>query len=509
MSPSARPGERGADAPAPGLTRPSSRSPRPVRTPSRGRRHRAPRPRRADEHPSARTRAPTRSASCSTSTCSRCSRPRAPPAPPARSPRCRCRSARRRTPTCAWCSWSASARPTRDDFRRAGAALARAVRDRHAVATTIPAVEPDDRPGAVRRRRDARLLRLPLALGARPSTPPVAASCWPAWPTTDRPALQRAMAIGGASWRARTPRLGALEPQEPGLARRPGRARWPGRPGSRSGLGREGAGRRGVRRHPRRRPGLGHPAAADPARLHPGRRRRAVRRPSCWSARASPSTPAGYSIKPGEAMVNMKRDMTGGAVVIVGARRAGRRSAARSGWSAWSPPPRTPSAATRCAPATWSATTAAAPPRSPTPTPRAGWCSPTRWPTPSTHLDPAVLVDVATLTGAIKVALGPAGRRPVRQRRRAGRALLDAGARAGEPLWRLPLAADYEEKLSSKVADADNAPGGPGAITAALFLQHFVGDVPWAHLDIASAGDAPDDASSGPRAPPASVPGCC
>ena len=57
----------------------------------------------------------------------------------------------------------------------------------------------------------------------------------------------------------------------------------------------------------------------------------------------------------------------------------------------------------------------------------------------------------------------------------------------------VPLYADYEEKLSSKVADADNAPGGAGAIMAALFLQHFVGRVPWAHLDIASVGDSPSD----------------
>jgi leucyl aminopeptidase len=69
----------------------------------------------------------------------------------------------------------------------------------------------------------------------------------------------------------------------------------------------------------------------------------------------------------------------------------------------------------------------------------------------------------------------------------------DAGEAAGEPLWRFPLAADYEEKLTSTVADADNAPGGPGAITAALFLQHFVGSVPWAHLDIASVGDSPSE----------------
>ena len=68
-----------------------------------------------------------------------------------------------------------------------------------------------------------------------------------------------------------------------------------------------------------------------------------------------------------------------------------------------------------------------------------------------------------------------------------------ASLRAGEPLWRMPLVADYEEKLASKVADADNAPGGAGAITAALFLQPFTGGLPWVHLDIASAGDAPKE----------------
>ncbi|HEX6876423.1 MAG TPA: leucyl aminopeptidase, partial [Nocardioidaceae bacterium] len=64
---------------------------------------------------------------------------------------------------------------------------------------------------------------------------------------------------------------------------------------------------------------------------------------------------------------------------------------------------------------------------------------------------------------------------------------------AGEPLWRMPLVDDYEERLESKVADADNAAGGPGAITAALFLRHFTGGLPWAHLDIASVGDSPVD----------------
>jgi leucyl aminopeptidase len=51
------------------------------------------------------------------------------------------------------------------------------------------------------------------------------------------------------------------------------------------------------------------------------------------------------------------------------------------------------------------------------------------------------------------------------------------------------------------VADANNAPGGPGAITAALFLQHFAGDVPWAHLDVASTGDAPADSYEWSKGP--------
>jgi leucyl aminopeptidase len=96
------------------------------------------------------------------------------------------------------------------------------------------------------------------------------------------------------------------------------------------------------------------------------------------------------------------------------------------------------------------------------------------------------LVDVATLTGACVVALGkvttglfgtpPAWMDAVRQ----------AAARAGEPVWELPLGAEYRELLKSDVADIVNSGGrAGGAITAAMFLREFVGDTPWAHLDIA------------------------
>jgi leucyl aminopeptidase len=117
------------------------------------------------------------------------------------------------------------------------------------------------------------------------------------------------------------------------------------------------------------------------------------------------------------------------------------------------------------------------------------------------RLKPTALVDVATLTGAIKISLGQrTGGIFATDDALAGH-LIDAGRSAGEPLWRMPLVDDYEERLESKVADADNAAGHPGAITAALFLRPFTGGVPWAHLDIASVGDSPVDAyewSSGP-----------
>ena len=108
----------------------------------------------------------------------------------------------------------------------------------------------------------------------------------------------------------------------------------------------------------------------------------------------------------------------------------------------------------------------------------------------ATRLKPDLLVDVATLTGAMKVGLGL---------RTGGyftnddavAALIDAAAGAsGERMWRMPLADVYEPLLESRIADADNAPGRAQAITAALFLQHFTGGLPWAHLDVASVCDS-------------------
>jgi leucyl aminopeptidase len=109
------------------------------------------------------------------------------------------------------------------------------------------------------------------------------------------------------------------------------------------------------------------------------------------------------------------------------------------------------------------------------------------------ELDPDVLVDVATLTGAMKTSLGQRTGGFFATDNALATSLRVASLAAGEPLWRMPLVDDYEERIASTVADADNAGGPPGAITAALFLRHFSGGLPWAHLDLASVGDSPVD----------------
>jgi leucyl aminopeptidase len=108
-------------------------------------------------------------------------------------------------------------------------------------------------------------------------------------------------------------------------------------------------------------------------------------------------------------------------------------------------------------------------------------------------LGATVLVDVATLTGAMKVALGTKTAGLYATTDGLADALLTAGGHAGEPLWRMPLADEYADLLESTVADANNAPGNPGGTTAALFLKPFAGALPWAHLDVAGPARAGAD----------------
>ncbi|WP_375476925.1 M17 family metallopeptidase [uncultured Jatrophihabitans sp.] len=109
------------------------------------------------------------------------------------------------------------------------------------------------------------------------------------------------------------------------------------------------------------------------------------------------------------------------------------------------------------------------------------------------RLRPTHLIDIATLTGAMKTALGLRIAGLFATSDELARALLAAAEEADEPLWRMPMPAEYAGLLDSSVADANNAPGSPGAITAALFLRPFAGDVAWAHLDIAGPARAAKD----------------
>lgn len=106
-------------------------------------------------------------------------------------------------------------------------------------------------------------------------------------------------------------------------------------------------------------------------------------------------------------------------------------------------------------------------------------------------LEPDVLVDVATLTGAVTLALGRTHAGLFTADDRLGAALLEAGEATGERLWRLPLVEEYRSALDSAVADVHHVadPGftGAGSIVAALFLQRFAGSRRWAHLDVAGA----------------------
>ncbi len=97
-----------------------------------------------------------------------------------------------------------------------------------------------------------------------------------------------------------------------------------------------------------------------------------------------------------------------------------------------------------------------------------------------------ILLDAATLTGACAVALGPVSTGVLGNDQAVVDAVLAAGVRTGEPMWQLPMFREYRELLKSDIADVKNIGGREGgAITAAKFLEEFVGDARWAHLDIA------------------------
>jgi leucyl aminopeptidase len=111
---------------------------------------------------------------------------------------------------------------------------------------------------------------------------------------------------------------------------------------------------------------------------------------------------------------------------------------------------------------------------------------------------PQFMVDLATLTGAVLVALGKEHAGLFSNNDELSERLTAAGQATGERIWRLPLASEYDKLIDSDFADMKNTGGrNAGSITAAQFLQRFVNDTPWAHLDVAGvAMDSPKTAIS-------------
>ena len=102
---------------------------------------------------------------------------------------------------------------------------------------------------------------------------------------------------------------------------------------------------------------------------------------------------------------------------------------------------------------------------------------------------PTFMVNLATLTGAILVALGKEYAGLFSNNDELSARLTGAGQATGEKVWRMPMGPAYDKMLESQFADMKNIGGrNAGSITAAQFLQRFVNDTPWAHLDIAGTG---------------------
>jgi leucyl aminopeptidase len=110
------------------------------------------------------------------------------------------------------------------------------------------------------------------------------------------------------------------------------------------------------------------------------------------------------------------------------------------------------------------------------------------------------LIDVATLTGAVVVALGKITTGLWGTPQPWVDHVRTAADRAGEKVWQMPLFEEYREQLKSEIADMLNSPGRPaGSVTAAMFLKEFAGDGPWAHLDIAGTAWAEDSKAWQPK----------
>ncbi|MEI2712365.1 MAG: leucyl aminopeptidase family protein [Nocardioides sp.] len=381
---------------------------------------------------------------------------------------------------------------TPDHVRRAAAALARAVKDRESVVSTIASVGDEDVLAA---------FVIGMMLGSfsfdlradGPGAQPVARVVCAAQPdAAERDGtLARAVAIGGAAWRSRM-----LATVPANIKNPPWLAEVALELADEAGLQVEVWDETKLAKA-----GMGGILAVGQASATPPRLIRLDYAPK-GASRKTPRVvlvgkgitfdTGGLSIKPGEGMVTMKRDMTGGAVVMatmaalaaVGCpvRVTGLIAAAENavGGDAMRPG----DVITHYGGRTTEVTNTDAEGRLVMADALAFAVD---------KLDPAALVDVATLTGGIKVALGQTLGGLFADSDPLAEVLLLAGRSSGEPLWRMPLEEAYVDRLASKIADADNSAGAPQSIMAAHFLHAFTGNVPWAHLDLASVGDARKD----------------
>jgi leucyl aminopeptidase len=117
------------------------------------------------------------------------------------------------------------------------------------------------------------------------------------------------------------------------------------------------------------------------------------------------------------------------------------------------------------------------------------------------HIEPDEMIDLATLTGAVVIALGQGLSGVMASDDGLAGRVLAAADGAGERMWRLPLHEEYKEGLKSDVADLNNISSqrGAGAIVAALFMREFTSGIPWAHLDIAGTAFTERELPLGPK----------
>jgi len=119
------------------------------------------------------------------------------------------------------------------------------------------------------------------------------------------------------------------------------------------------------------------------------------------------------------------------------------------------------------------------------------------------NLDPDYLIDIATLTGSATLGLGRQYAAMYTRDKKLAEEMSAAGENSGERVWHMPLVDDYTDSLESEIADlnhaADRHDYSAGSVTAALYLEHFVGERRWLHLDIAGTARSEADAGENPK----------